>query len=1378
MNLHKKQMMVIILILLALLTSAYALIAPTTPLTPLKQWQDYKIIVNETVSIPAGQYLALDEIWNKAGAFTPTEPGKYHVYASFTTSDGYMIEDTYEFEVKGEPILPCTDSDGKDIFTKGFVISSRRPDSPYEDYCAIQKESERRERDDEPRIIYEKVDKCSGNNCFVHEFLCEGDELSYERIPCLAGCRDGACIPLKNTRNVSQYSEKEAFLISDKNWHDILPSVSVTTWTENETVHKHPTLIFHEETYSNKTIELDKAQFIKNTGLYVSWNFKDNIFAKGKVDNFDEFTILFNLSDDMYNKMMKGIPRGDLNLTVSKIDPQGSDYDIQYEDIFLNGIKLDYTYIMAQDGRYWIQGVFWGNERDLLRRGTNKLTLKRTGGNLLITGYTLFTPYFTSDEINDRCVFQEEEHKVYDLCIEDAKLNKQSVSPGETISYSITVKNICDEVIDLSGEETVFGGVWYNTSALGELYKSPYEFAFTYVKTSIPKVKLNPDQSVQFDIVLVYDKSEDIPEHSFDADSIIYFMQQYKPSRLTIIGDTPQELDTILVAEPLLGAGLSEEKIQRIRTEEYLSYWEYYKDVVYVEDDYELALLASTYASLINAPLLINGYNDNVDLSGRNIICVGNPAAECNEKYSLEELQQKYMESTNTDMFILVNPDDLNIKNAWALTPDKSANKVIELYSEDSLASPILASAKHELILPVKSTDYQEIDNFFMSKLNEYDDIPRYESKTCKAGDACSSGFEEKTKELRIAKNSITYKFIPDPFADLIGHKPWTEATVNVTTDLHIIVINKGLQDAENVTIKLFKEGVLINSTNLSKINRLDAVVLSIPWTPTELGYYSFRLEISASNDPYLDNNVVYGGARVVDYVVERQEESFGRVSLALRFKGILFDCSEDIETIELYNNGKLIGTTTEWCFDAQHNFFYFSTIYFDNIDNIEPGELELRFNGVLSVGIDSIFDIDIILGRGGYGIFSCDSFRQACAPATETLIIRGTFSNKTTYFNFDDIDLRNDYYVSVDIAGKDIINASVFVNNNFMGYFNYVGENKQKKTFKIPKDVIKDSLQIKIEPHIYEGASEPLYYADVTLEPTITLPYFLTIISGPEAIPMSRVAAKEDGCGWAYKVEADGRIYGSLNNYELINLPVGRIMGLTVSDTSGYIARDLFFDELPKNKDALLVVREDWQHEIFTEIGPELDVYQESWANEQVLEEYARRYFWTDEVRKQFDNEYLYSGHDEVSNKYDEIHEQYDEVYLNSFNDHGGHGEFHGMMDSSYMIANKMYLKPSLVIGLACSTCMYRGWEDLFCIQGIRRGAMAQQGAVDISYWHQQHDNILKGTILEGKTIGEAYMEARNEDYEINHANFCENIRGDPFYALLGDPTWKPRYW
>ncbi|MBU2104728.1 MAG: hypothetical protein KKF67_03060, partial [Nanoarchaeota archaeon] len=219
-------------------------------------------------------------------------------------------------------------------------------------------------------------------------------------------------------------------------------------------------------------------------------------------------------------------------------------------------------------------------------------------------------------------------------------------------------------------------------------------------------------------------------ENTFDADSIIYFMQQYNTEKVKIIGETPQELDNLLIAEPELGAGLKGENIKRISTEDYFFYWDSYKDVVYVEDDYGLALLASTYASLINAPLIIQGTElDKEDyVTGRNVICVNKTALniECDESYNLEELQQKYVDKTNTDKIILVNPNDLNIKVEEKFTPEKSGKLINEIYSKTSLAAPILASAKWEVIISTTATDYQEVDSFIEGKIRELHLSPEY----------------------------------------------------------------------------------------------------------------------------------------------------------------------------------------------------------------------------------------------------------------------------------------------------------------------------------------------------------------------------------------------------------------------------------------------------------------------------------------------------------------------------------------------------------------------------------------------------------------------------------------------------------------------------
>ncbi|MEM0360709.1 MAG: C25 family cysteine peptidase [Candidatus Diapherotrites archaeon] len=222
----------------------------------------------------------------------------------------------------------------------------------------------------------------------------------------------------------------------------------------------------------------------------------------------------------------------------------------------------------------------------------------------------------------------------------------------------------------------------------------------------------------------------------FDADSIIYFLQQYKPKKLTIIGSTPSELDRILFADSQnmvpgksFGAGLKTEQVSRTNPKDYKKYFSSTESAVLVEDNYELALLASAYASLIGAPLLIEGFNSEQAPEGAKIICIGNPNANCSEKYSLSELQKKYLTATKTDKIILVNPQDLELhfsEKFKELKPEKSKNPVKELYGKTSLAAPILASAKQELILSVNSTDYLAIDRFIEGKIASLNPTAKY----------------------------------------------------------------------------------------------------------------------------------------------------------------------------------------------------------------------------------------------------------------------------------------------------------------------------------------------------------------------------------------------------------------------------------------------------------------------------------------------------------------------------------------------------------------------------------------------------------------------------------------------------------------------------
>lgn len=505
-------------------------------------------------------------------------------------------------------ILPtpiCTDSDdGMNIYLKGHTIESNQQASPSSsnvdiwDICV-------KNSNDSINSIKEEFK----NN--LYEYGCRDGHLYSRMYTCPEDCNDGACkpgtcksfgqscmedaqccsgficsnntcseiIPM-NKKSMSKYSDKEAFLISDKNWKDVLPLIPVTTWTEGDEIKKYPTLIYHEEITEGDSFLINK----ENLGIYPHLG--------GKID-----TVILTLEE-------KELHKGEtLDFLIQSYNPT--------ETVQAFGIRIPI--------------------------------------NLFINFY------FSSNEVTIWC--------------------------GDS---SCTISN------------------------QGELFE------------------LSPGKTKEFRVKITFANRKVF----FDADSIIYFMQQYSPSKVTIISETPQELDNLLIAEPELGAGLNEPQIQRINPEDYLNYWETFNNIVYVQDDYELALLASTYASLINAPLIIKGTNLDTDITfaGKNIICVGDvtPSGNtCKGQYNLEELRKKYVYKTNANKVILVNPKDLDISVNENLTeyskkfcPSKSSNCFYNLYTKTSLVAPILASAKHELILSTHETNYQNIDGFIESRLS------------------------------------------------------------------------------------------------------------------------------------------------------------------------------------------------------------------------------------------------------------------------------------------------------------------------------------------------------------------------------------------------------------------------------------------------------------------------------------------------------------------------------------------------------------------------------------------------------------------------------------------------------------------------------------
>ena len=411
-----------------------------------------------------------------------------------------------------------------------------------------------------------------------------------------------------NQKNMSMYSTNEIFLISNRDWHDVLSLIPVTTWTENvnndfqpesqsnQVIKKYPTLIYHEDkepVYQNLALNKPTSASSNEPG-WDSWYANDNNLLTGwttRQDNSSWIVDLLNV------------------LQTNRIEIQT---DRHYNQILISG---------SIDNKNWFHIT-----SSSLSRGFNRVEFSKVNTRLL------------------------------------------------KVEFGVT----------------------------GD-FKTIMDFRAFNINSNSTK--------------------------AFDADSLIDFMQMYwkndvipAPKKLTLIGNSPQELDNLLITPAPLGPGLQENQIQRISPSQYFSYWQQYYRVVLVDyNDYKAGLIASEYASLINAPLVFVDQENILELKpylqNKKINYVSSNNAQCSEecpeqyyqtllsvsqgieRNSIVEMQKKYIQATNTDKIILVNPNDLNIFLESGFQPERSPYLIYNLFGEHSLASPFLAAAKHEIII-------------------------------------------------------------------------------------------------------------------------------------------------------------------------------------------------------------------------------------------------------------------------------------------------------------------------------------------------------------------------------------------------------------------------------------------------------------------------------------------------------------------------------------------------------------------------------------------------------------------------------------------------------------------------------------------------------
>lgn len=264
--------------------------------------------------------------------------------------------------------------------------------------------------------------------------------------------------------------------------------------------------------------------------------------------------------------------------------------------------------------------------------------------------------------------------------------------------------------------------------------------------------------------VLIYHEEEG----GFDADSVLFFLKQYNAKKVVLVGDMPEDLDNLLIADgytyiveaesvmpslspmtggviteippvrreditapPIRGIDLTPDWLTRISPDDYTRYWSRYNTFVICEDNYQLGLLASVYAAYINAPLFFEGrIPADIDLSGKRIITVGRTSYTGVERYTLEQLERRLLELYPTDKIILANPNDLTIRLTKEIfqpyTTLLNGAQIEETYSKTSLSAPFLAVGKNEFILTTGNTEVTAIKADITAKIIRYSLNPKY----------------------------------------------------------------------------------------------------------------------------------------------------------------------------------------------------------------------------------------------------------------------------------------------------------------------------------------------------------------------------------------------------------------------------------------------------------------------------------------------------------------------------------------------------------------------------------------------------------------------------------------------------------------------------
>lgn len=869
-----------------------------------------------------------------------------------------------------------------------------------------------------------------------------------------------------------------------------------------------------------------------------------------------------------------------------------------------------------------------------------------------------------------------------------------------------------------------------------------------------------------------------------DVDSTVHFIQQYMPEHIFFLDEPDADVSAVLTMDAgvpreeikespgeYMGAGMNESQLAYLPRSEYFSFWEEINTFVICEDEYETGLVCAEFAALLNAPLLFDGHTLDWDpVYSKNAIVIGELGSRTRERleatcniigeYSKEEAQEQYAEITGTDKMVLVNPDDLSNKVVMDFRPKRTGGRYYSLYTKDSLAAPYLAAAKQEVIITAPDRNYDHIDEHINSEMERlgiaegWAEQP-YLTIVASPNAIPIAQYDPHYASARIYGNKVVYLDMPNGNLDVFVYDLVTGTTTQIT-DSNENEDHPGIWD----------NTVIYTTYSTTTLNALDTDVIS--------------REIGSSTSFVVAGGREVEGQAVISHMRAGSAGGMTRAWMEGAGWGVIYACDEALPSDHA---GGCWGTG--------------------------PNDMT---GGVPSGKQPAIHEQNVVwtdkrnrnATNKNYDIYMGNLrgiFRQQVTNNTARQERPQIYGNIIVWQGIDDDDTWDIYMCDMGLDGS----AGGCEANDAKTKLTSSGQNAYPSVW---EDLVawaqytEDGLDFSIKVRNITSGREEVIYRSPSGMKAVTAPwvhdnkvvfiasenstrgirrfvkvYDLASDSFIASIP-TMISGGECNAPRTW-LELDTRYYGTTGwNMGEQDVAVGRIAGITVSDTSSYMNRVLFFYELTKERNAMVIIREHWAEEIGGG---------NNGMNGSIIGPYARAQFWTPDVEAEFEEVFFAAGHAGIDGATNAnqiyIRSHYNTSYLIVYDDHGWTEGFESTMETDYLWDHNMWMYPSTVFSIACSTCDFHRADKrkLFCANNLRYGAMEFHGATGMGYWHVQFGPLLRECFVEGKSVGEAFMDAKNAEKEHaageDYATWLAGY-GDPVQVMWGDPTFRPKWW